>query len=112
MLSTKCVFKYIKYTGHIYLIYMYEEDLALNILQGFICHKTQPTMMGTAAEIRMNAWAMSSYGLLHMNWLELADKQGLIYISSMQTLEVVWRIFQEQWKIGTDGERKLRESVL
>ena len=25
-----------------YLIYMYEEDLALNNLQWLICHKTQP----------------------------------------------------------------------
>ena len=30
--------------NHIYLIYMYKEDLALNNLQGLICHKTnQPT---------------------------------------------------------------------
>ena len=28
--------------NHIYLIYMYKEDLALNNLQGLICHKTQP----------------------------------------------------------------------
>ena len=26
----------------IYLIYMYEEDMALNNLQWFICHKTKP----------------------------------------------------------------------
>ena len=25
---------------HIYLIYMYKEDLALNNLEGLICHKT------------------------------------------------------------------------
>ena len=28
--------------NHIYLIYMYKEDLALNNLQWFICHKTKP----------------------------------------------------------------------
>ena len=28
--------------NHIYLIHMYEEDLALNNLQWLICHKTQP----------------------------------------------------------------------
>ncbi len=28
--------------NHIYLIYMYKEDLALNNLQWLICHKTQP----------------------------------------------------------------------
>ena len=27
--------------NHIYLIYMYKEDLALNNLQWLICHKTQ-----------------------------------------------------------------------
>ena len=30
------------YEQNIYLIYMYEEDLALNNLQWFICHKTKP----------------------------------------------------------------------
>ena len=29
------------FTNHIYLIYMYKEDLALNNLQWLICHKTQ-----------------------------------------------------------------------
>ena len=29
-------------TNHIYLIYVYKEDLALNNLQGLICHKTKP----------------------------------------------------------------------
>ena len=28
--------------NHIYLIYMYKEDLALNNLQWLICHKTKP----------------------------------------------------------------------
>ena len=28
--------------NHIYLIYMYKEDLALNNLQWLICYKTQP----------------------------------------------------------------------
>ena len=30
------------FTNHIYLIYMYKQDLALNNLQWFICHKTEP----------------------------------------------------------------------
>ena len=29
------------FTNHIYLIYMYEEDLALNNLQWLICYKTK-----------------------------------------------------------------------
>ena len=28
--------------NHIYLIYMYKEDLTLNNLQRLICHKTKP----------------------------------------------------------------------
>ena len=30
------------FTNHIYLTYMYKQDLALNNLQCFICHKNQP----------------------------------------------------------------------
>ena len=30
------------FTNHIYLIYMYKTDLALNDLKSFIWHKTQP----------------------------------------------------------------------
>ena len=29
-------------TNHIHLIYMYKEDLTLDILQRLICHKTKP----------------------------------------------------------------------
>ena len=31
------------FTNHIYLIYMYKEELALDNLKWFICHKTKPT---------------------------------------------------------------------
>ena len=31
--------------NHIYLIYMYKEDLALNNLQWLICHKAQPNQI-------------------------------------------------------------------
>ena len=30
------------FTNHIYLIYMYKQDLALNNLPRLVCHKTQP----------------------------------------------------------------------
>ena len=33
--------------NHIYLIYIYKEDLVLNNLQGLIFHKTQPTNQPT-----------------------------------------------------------------
>ena len=39
LLSTKYL------TNHIYLIYMYKEDLALNNLQWLIWHKTQPNQI-------------------------------------------------------------------
>ena len=38
MLSTKGLYK-----SYIFNIYMYIQDLALNNVQGLICHKTQPT---------------------------------------------------------------------
>ena len=38
MLPTNYIF-----TNHIYLIYMYKQDLVYNNLQGLICHKIQPT---------------------------------------------------------------------
>ena len=32
-------------SNHIYSIYMYKEDLALNNLQWLICHKTKPNQI-------------------------------------------------------------------
>ena len=37
------------FTNHLYLIYMYKVDLALNNLQGLICHKTQPNQTNQPA---------------------------------------------------------------
>ena len=39
--SLRCYLQNV-FTNHIYLIYMYKEDLALYNLQRLICHKTQP----------------------------------------------------------------------
>ena len=39
-------FKYVTYKLFVYksnIYYIYEQDLALNNLEGVICHKTQPT---------------------------------------------------------------------
>ena len=33
------------FTNHIYLIYMYKKDLALDYLHWLICHKTQPNQI-------------------------------------------------------------------
>ena len=43
LLPINCLF-----TNHIYSIYMYEKNLALNNLQGLICRKTQPTKQITS----------------------------------------------------------------
>ena len=40
--------------NHIYLIYMYKEDLALNNLQWLICHKTEPNQIIYIQYICMN----------------------------------------------------------
>ena len=46
---------------------------------------------------------------LHMDTV-LTNKQKLKSINSVRTLNVVYRTYQEQWLIGTDGEREFRES--
>ena len=38
--------------------------------------------------------------------------QELIHISSVQTQDVGWKMCQEWWMIGTDGERESRNSAL
>ena len=42
----------------------------------------------------------------------LADQQKLTFISSVQTLNAVLQIYQEQWTIGMDFERGSKESML
>ena len=42
----------------------------------------------------------------------LAYHQKLIYISSVQTQDVVWKSCQEQWMIGMDRERESEKPVL
>ena len=44
--------------NHIYLIYIHNEDLALNNLQWLICHKTQPNHLILSKQM--------SYGLFQM----------------------------------------------
>ena len=43
-LIQKCYLQNV-FTYHIYLIYMYKDDLALNNLQWLICHKNQPNQI-------------------------------------------------------------------
>ena len=54
---------------------------------------------------------MFFYGPLHKNVPVLADQQEFIYISSVQALDVVWKIW-EQWMIGMDREKESGKSVL
>ena len=39
--------------GHIYNIYMYKQDLALNNLQGLVCHKTQTNQQTLREWVRL-----------------------------------------------------------
>ena len=48
-------------------------------------------MWDTAGETRMNSLVMFFYGPFLMKMPVLADQQELIYISSLQTLDVVWK---------------------
>ena len=36
----------------------------------------------------------------------IADQQKFIHISSVRTLDVVWKNWWERWVIGTDVERE------
>ena len=55
---------------------------------------------------------MYFYGPRDMDVPVLADQQELIYMYSVLTQDVVWKICQVQWMIGTDGVRDARKSVL
>ena len=62
-------------------------------------------MQDTAVEAMMNSEVMFFYGLLHMDVPMLADRQELIYISSVRTQDVVWNTCRVRWTTGTDEER-------
>ena len=42
----------------------------------------------------------------------LDNKQELTFNSSTWIQDIVWKNFEEQWMIGTDGERVSRKSML
>ena len=52
------------FINHIYLIYMYKEDLALNNLQWLISHKTKPNQI-------LCIQCICIKGILHINNLQL-----------------------------------------
>ena len=71
--------------NHIYLIYMYKEDLALNNLQRLICHKTQTKLtdswLSYSQPIDLNShWVHNTFG-----WQTIVsefDSPRVLYISS------------------------------
>ena len=58
--------------------------------------KNKQNMQGTTEEVRMNSLAMF-YIFLPMHTPVLAVQQKLMYISSVQTLNVAWGTYQVRW---------------
>ena len=55
---------------------------------------------------------MFSHGLPHTDTPVLANKQKFIFISSVWILDAIKKIYQEQWPVGMDDKKELRESML
>ena len=55
---------------------------------------------------------MFFYGRQHMDVPVLADQQELIYVSSVQTQDVIWKTYQERWMIETNSKWELGKSTL
>ena len=60
-------------------------------------------MLSTAGKIMTNSQAMSSYGLLLMDLLDLAKRQNVTSI--VRTLDTGKRTNQKRWCIGMERER-------
>ena len=56
------------FTNHMYLIYMYKEDLALNNLWWLICHKTKPSISKQCFEDVL-VWCYTHWGSVFGNVL-------------------------------------------
>ena len=63
-------------------------------------------MGDTAGEVKMNSYAKFSDRPLHTDMQVLDDQQELIYDSSVQTQDIVYRTCQKQWMIALNGERE------
>ena len=53
-------------------------------------------MKATAGEARTKSQVMFSFGLLHIDASVLTNQQELMYISSVQTLDVIWTTCRER----------------
>ena len=71
-----------------------------------------PISNNTQVRWTRHAEAIFFDGPLHMDAPVLTDLQELIYISSVGTLDIVYRTCQEWWMIGMDGERVSRKCML
>ena len=69
-------------------------------------------MNKTLLEKQGQTHVIFSYGPLHMDVPVLVDQQELIYKSSVQTQDVVWKSCQERWVIGLIGEKESEKSLL
>ena len=65
--------------NHIYLIYMYKEDLALNILQWLMCHQTQPNQT-KPNHIYLIYMYKEDLELNNLEWLICHQPNQIIYI--------------------------------
>ena len=63
-------------------------------------------MLDSVTEERKNSKETFSNGFLQIDPPVLLDQQRLIYISSMQTLDVIEQTCQEWYLIGTDGMKE------
>ena len=60
-------------TNHIYLIYIYKDDLAFNNLQELICHKTKPKQARTLIGRRLypSSEIQSAYSTVSANLVDV-----------------------------------------
>ena len=65
-------------------------------------------MLGTRDELISDILLLS---FMHGH-SSMTDQQELAFISSVQTLDAVYKTYQEQWPIGVDDQRESRESTL
>ena len=79
------------------------------LLTSHLTNNPFKTIWDIAAEVRTNLPLF--HKLLYMDTPVLSDHQKLTSISSVWTLDAVWRTYQAQWPIGMDGEES-RESML
>ena len=83
----------------IYLIYWYEQDLALNNLQGLICHKTEPTNQSNVKQIfwpvYIPSWHIYTRNLslsLSLSLLSLSLSLSVLSLSLSLSLSLIWSL--------------------